>query len=68
MHKICCTHTTQTVVAVIVFGLLDAIPADDGLVSVAAVLLVVLEVDLLEQLLLVILEFSDHLDVSSFLV
>lgn len=46
----------------IVLGLLDHVAADDGLVAVIAILRVGDEVGLAEELLLVMLEFSDHFD------
>jgi hypothetical protein len=45
---------------VVVFGFLDHVATDDLLVAMLVVLLPGDEVDLLEQLLLVMLEFSDH--------
>lgn len=44
----------------IVLGLLDHVPSHDGLVAMAIVGFVCDEVCLSEELLLVMLEFSDH--------
>ena len=54
------TYTTQAIILVIIFWLLDHIPSNDGLVAMVIVLLVGDEVGLSQELLLVILEFSDH--------
>jgi hypothetical protein len=45
---------------VVVFGLLDHVATDDGLVAVVIVGFVCDEVGFAKELLLVILEFADH--------
>jgi hypothetical protein len=54
------TNAAYAIDLVIVLWLLDVVPADDGVIAVVVVRLVGGEVDLSEELLLVMLEFSDH--------
>lgn len=65
VSKSCCadegnTYTTETVVLVIILWLLDHVPSHDGLVAMTIVGFVCDKVCLSEELLLVVLEFSDH--------
>ena len=54
------TYTTDAIVFEVIFGFLDHVPTHHSLVSVIIVLLVGDEIGLAEELLLVILEFSNH--------
>lgn len=56
-----CTYAAYPVILVIILWFLDHVPSDNIGISVF-VLLICDEVDLLEQFLLVIFEFSHHLD------
>lgn len=59
--------STDFVILVVVFSVLDVVGGHDQSVSVALVLFPIEKVDLFEQFLLMMLEFSDHiggLDVS----
>lgn len=53
--------TADAVVFLVVGGVLDGVAAEDGRVAVVVVAGVGGEVDLAEELLLVVLEFADHL-------
>lgn len=53
--------TADAVVFLVVGGVLDGVAAEDGRVAVVVVAGVGGEVDLSEELLLVVLEFADHL-------
>lgn len=53
--------TTDAVVFLVVGGVLDGVAAEDGRVAVVVVAGVGGEVDFAEELLLVVLEFADHL-------
>lgn len=55
------SYSANSVVSVVVLGLLDHVTTNNFLVAMVVVLLPGDEVDLLEELLLVMLEFSDHL-------
>lgn len=59
-ERIIVAYTAESVVLVVVFGVLDHVPPADELVAVVAVLLVCEEVCLAQELLLVMLEFSHH--------
>jgi hypothetical protein len=54
------TYAAETVILVVILGLLDHVSPHDGLVAMAIVRFVCDEVCLSEELLLVVLEFSDH--------
>lgn len=56
------TYTANAIILLVVFGLLDIVSADNFLVAVSVVLLVGDEIRLPQELLLVISEFSHHLD------
>lgn len=53
------TYTTQTVVLVVILGLLDHVPPHDIRIAML-IFFVVDKVNLFEQLLLVILELANH--------
>lgn len=55
------TYTTEPIVLVVVLRLLDHVSSHDCCISVVVVLLVGDKVDFAQELLLMILEFTDHL-------
>lgn len=58
------TYATESVVFLVIFGLLDVVSADNFLVAVAVILLVGDKVRLPQKFRLVIFEFAHHLGES----
>lgn len=54
------TYTTETVVLVVIFWLLDHVSSDNSLVAMVVIGLVCHKIRLSQELLLMMLEFSDH--------
>ena len=55
------TYATYSVILLVVSRLLDVVPSNNSRISMIIVTCVGCEIDFSEELLLVVLEFSDHL-------
>lgn len=54
------TYSTKTIIFLVVCRLLDVVSSDDGRVSVLVIAFPFDEVDFSKELLLVMLQFADH--------